>query len=292
MNPSIMQVQPENLPMPDQPTSLATRQAADAGAIQVNQQNPVGAMLQQVMAGGVTAENVAALEKMTALYMQVEAVNARRAFIEAKAALQNDLPSIRATRDVPNSDGTIRYTYAPFAEIMRAVGPALVKHGFSISFSQELAETRIVAVCTLSHVGGHSESNSFAVRAGKGPPGSSEAQADGSASTYAKRFALCNCLNIVIGDDDDDARRLGERITPQQAADLERRLKRVGGDVAAFLKMAHAESFAEIRQAQLGMLDDALAKKERAAAAKPTGPIDNDEADRIRQREAEESRRR
>lgn len=242
---------------------MTTELSKTTVAIQTKPENPIGQMLQAITSTGITPENAAALEKLTDLYLRVEGVNARKAFIEAKAALQSDLPPIQATKAVPNNDGSVRYKFAPYEEIMRAVGPSLVRHGFSISFSQEIGEGRIVAVCTLSHVGGHSESNSFAVRAGKGPPGSSEAQADGSASSYAKRFALCNCLNITIGLD-DDARLQGDVITPGQAADLERRLNAVGGNVAGFLKLADAPSFGEIRANKYDILCRALAAKEQS----------------------------
>lgn len=247
-------------------TELAERPAAE---IQMNPANPIGAMLAAITERGITTESAAALEKMTDLYLRVEAENARKAFAKAKAELQARLPHVVATKPVPNKDGSVRYTFAPYQSIMRQVEPLLSQHGFSISFSQEVDDRRIVAICTLTHVGGHSESNRFAVRAGQGPPGCTETQADGSASTYAKRFALCNCLNITVDMPDDDARLLGDTITKEQARELEQRLSALGGSVEGFLKLAEAPSFVEIRASKYGMLVRALDVKEKARRSQP-----------------------
>ena len=242
----------------------------ESGGIQATAANPIGQMLQQITAAGVTSDNAAALEKMTDLYLRVEAANARKEFSVAKAGLQAELPNVRATKAVPNNDGTVRYAYAPYESIMRQVAPLLSKHGFSISFGQKVEEKRITAVCTLSHIGGHSETNEFAVRVGQGPPKASEAQADGAASTYAKRFALCNCLNITVDLPDNDARREGDRITAGQAEDLKRRVSATNANEAAFLRFAGASTYEEIREGKYGTLIAMLnSKKPTTAAATP-----------------------
>jgi hypothetical protein len=145
---------------------------------------------------------------------------------------------------------------------MEQVAPLLQKHGFTVTFSTDFKEGRIIKTCTLQHVGGHSRSNQFAVRIGSGPPRASEAQADGAASTYAKRFALCDALNIVI-DKDTDAKVEGAPITKEQAAELEHRVQMTNSNREAFLKFAGANSFSEIASAKYEILDGFLAKKER-----------------------------
>jgi hypothetical protein len=146
---------------------------------------------------------------------------------------------------------------------MSQVAPLLQRHGFTVTFSTDYKEARLLKTCTLQHVGGHARSNTFAVRIGSGPPKASEAQADGAASTYAKRFALCDALNIVI-DVDLDARAEGETITAEQADELERRVKETNSDQARFLAYAGAQSYAEIRTAKYPILDMFLVRKEQA----------------------------
>ncbi len=228
----------------------------------------VALMLQKVIDGGITADNVSALEALVGLYDRMQAKDAEREFNQAFAKLQSELMAVNATRQVPNKDGSVRYRFAPFEDIMAEVQPKLVANGFSVSFNSRIQEGgRIVSICTLRHVGGFSQSNEFAVRIGGGPPGSTETQADGAAKTYAKRGALCDALNIVVGHD-DDARMIGQPIGKALAEDLEARVTNVGADREAFLKYAGASSFAEISDERYEMLNGLLNRKEVAKAAR------------------------
>lgn len=155
---------------------------------------------------------------------------------------------------------------------MKQVGPLLQKHGFTISFSNDFKEGRLIETCTLTHKGGAKRSNQFAVRIGKGPPASTETQADGAAATYAKRFALCDALNIVVERMDDDARSEGHQITSQQAEELQRRVMDTESNELAFLKLAGVtaisgkptlEHYKAIMSDKYSILDEMLQRKER-----------------------------
>jgi hypothetical protein len=233
-------------------------------ALEVSRPQPtVGEMLQAVIDKGITNENVGALEKIVALYERMEDKKAEREFTAAFVRLQAEMRSVRASRTVPNNDGSVRYTFAPFEDIMKEVGPKLEANGFTVTFSTDFAEGRLIKSCTLSHASGHSKTNKFAVRIGAGPPKASECQADGSASTYAKRFALCDLLNIQI-DKDTDARAEGGSITPEQAEELSRRVQETNSDREKFLKYAGAKEFKDIPSAMYNKLDDFLARKEQS----------------------------
>ncbi len=235
---------------------------------QTNSEPSVALMLQKVIDGGITADNVSALEALVGLYDRMQAKNAEREFNQAFAKLQSELSSVNATRQVPNKDGSVRYRFAPYEDIMETVKPVLIANGFAISFTTRFMEGgRIVSICTLRHVGGFSQSNEFAVRIGGGPPGSTETQADGAAKTYAKRGALCDALNIVV-EHDDDARMIGQPIGKALAEDLEARVTNVGADREAFLKYAGASSFAEISDERYEMLNGLLNRKEVVKAAR------------------------
>lgn len=221
----------------------------------------IGSMLQALITKGVTGESVEAVKSLVQLYEHVQDRNAEREFAVAFNALQAEMPNVQARKAVPSRDGSLRYKFAPYEEIMEQVSPMLQKHGFTVSFSMRIEQNRIVQTCTLQHITGHKRSNDFAVRVGQGPPGSSESQADGAASTYAKRFALCNALNITI-ETDDDARAEGDRITAEQAKSLRDRVHATGSDEVAFLKFAGAPSYEEIRSAKYAMLDSNLKRKE------------------------------
>ena len=105
---------------------------SDKKQITVRADEPsVALMLQEVIKGGITAENVSALEALVGLYDRMQAKNAEREFNQAFAKLQSELRSVNATRTVPNKDGSPRYRFAPFEDIMEEVQPVLVaKFGF------------------------------------------------------------------------------------------------------------------------------------------------------------------
>lgn len=221
----------------------------------------VVSMMQAVIDKGVTGENVAALEKLVDLYERMDNKDAERAFARAFNELQQEMPKIKATQPVPNNDGTVRYKFAPFESIMEQVQPMLQKHGFTVSFSTRYDQNRLVKICTLTHIRGHSRTNEFAVRIGSGPPKASESQADGAAGTYAKRFALCDMLNIVV-EKDSDAAAEGGPISRSQAQELRERVLATGSDEKRFLAFAGAKTYEEIPSGKLAVLDDMLRKRE------------------------------
>jgi len=217
-------------------------------------------MLQSVIQSGVTQENAVVIEKMAELYWKMQERDAEKQFNEAFVKLQSELPTIVAETVIPN-----RGKYQKFEHVMRDIGPILSRNGFSVSFSNDYKENRVVETCQLSHIGGHSRSNSFAVRVSA--KADSETQADCKAATTAKRNALLNALNIVITqdclqDEENDPRNEGAPITLAQADELERRVAETNSDKAAFLKLAGAPMFRQILSGKYAMLDAMLKRKE------------------------------
>jgi len=258
-----------------------TRLDETAGTIQrYSETNPIGAMLNSVVEKGITAENVSAMKELVGLYERMEDRGAKQHFTAAMTALQAELPKVIATRIIPNKDGTIRSTFADYGTIMDAIEPYLTKHGFSVSFTIRYDGPRLIAICRMKHAAGHEDTNEFGVRIGNGPPGCSEAQADGAARSYARRGALCDALNIVV-DHDNDARAMGTKITPEQAASLRDRAKAAGADESRLLRFAGADSYEEIRSTSYASVDEALRKKETTAkpAARTTTRADASFAD-------------
>lgn len=237
---------------------------AEMNDAQIVRSDPVLKLIEKVIAGGVTESNVAALDKLLDVYERLQGKEAERQFAAAFVKLQAALPVINASEAVPDKHGNIKYYFAPFEAIMAEIRPLLQANGFTVNFSMSFSEGRITQSCTLTHIDGHSRTNQFMVRIGSGPPGSSEAQADGAASTYAKRFALCNALNIVCDVDTDgkgDVRNEGEPLTPDKALYLKELAKEVGADEAAFLRYAGARTYAEIGSNRFEELKAALNKK-------------------------------
>lgn len=218
-------------------------------------------LIEKMVGGGVTESNVAALDKLLGVFERLDDKRAEREFASAFVALQKDLPVIVASSVIPN-----RGKYERFEDVCRVVNPLLVKHGFSVSFSMDFKENRIVETCHLKHVGGHSQSNSFAVRAGG--KADSETQADCKAATTAKRNALLNCLNIVIRqdvmqDEENDASLEGTPIPFDKAQYLRELVKETNSDEASFLRFANATKYEEIMSSKYDILVAALHKKQK-----------------------------
>lgn len=227
----------------------------------------VAAVLEAAVKGGVTGENVSVVKELVALQERMEARAAEKAFARAFNALQAEMPSVIAKKPVMNSaekGGGVRYVFAPFEDIMEQVRPFLLKHGFTVSFSMQANDGRVTIACTLMHVDGHSKTNASSVRIGKGPPGSTETQADGAASTYAKRFALCDALNIVIEKDNDgtpeDAKNLGAPIDRDRVTVLKEQIAELGGDAcqSMVLQLAGVQKLEDIGEAQYPVIIRAL----------------------------------
>lgn len=99
------------------------------------------------------------------------------------------------------------YSYRNVEDIMEAVKPACQKHGaaFFVSDSIEFVEGRfyVVATATFSADGETVQAKGYA-RECDSKKGMDEAQITGSASSYARKYALCGLFGID-GQDDPDA---------------------------------------------------------------------------------------
>lgn len=233
--------------MPTNNPQLDLNAGEQAPALITHGKDPVARMLSAVIDKGVTQESVGALKELCALYERMQDRDAERQFAEAFVKLQAELPRVQAVRPVPDKHGNVKYHFAPYEDIMDEIRPFLEKHGFGVTFSSDFRDGRVFQTCTLQHAGGHKKSNTFGARIGSGPPGSSDAQGDGAASTYAKRFALCDALNITITKDVDganqDARSLGAFIVPDKVQYLREQIRELGGDAknGNLFKMAGVE---------------------------------------------------
>ncbi len=146
------------------------------------------------------------IEKLMGVRRELRAETAKKAFDEALAAFQSECPVIEKRKAVMNKDGrSIRYKYAPLDDIVTQVKPLLLKHGLSYSLTSPTEQGRVKAVCKLKHPLGHSEESEFAVPIDP-QAFMNEQQKFASALTFAKRYAFCNALGILTGDEDTDGR--------------------------------------------------------------------------------------
>lgn len=155
------------------------------------------------------------MERLLAMRRELKAESARDAFFASLSAFQAACPVIVKDKAVMNKDGrTVRYRYAPLDSIVRQVGPLLKDHGFSHRETAKVEGDWVTAICTLHHELGHKEDSEFKVPIDK-EAFMAEAQKFASALTFTKRYAFCNALGILTGDEDDDATTTAK--TPQDA---------------------------------------------------------------------------
>lgn len=96
--------------------------------------------------------------------------------------------------------------YVALDGVLQTVRPVLAKHGLSVMQLPTSDETAVTVTTLLMHSSGQFiESEPFKVLLTK-----KDAQATGSALTYARRYSLSSVLGIAWDDDDDDGDSIAE----------------------------------------------------------------------------------
>lgn len=163
----------------------------------------VEAMITRAIDKGTPVET---MERLLAMRRELKQEWAKEQFDKAMAGFQSECPIIIKSKAVLNSEkkgGGLRYKYAPLDAIVTTVKPFLLKYGLSYTVNAKSESNMITAIIKITHQAGHSESSEFQI------PIDPEAfmnqqQKFASALTFAKRYAFCNGLGILTGDEDDD----------------------------------------------------------------------------------------
>lgn len=231
-------------------------------------------ILRAAVAGGITTENVAVVERMAALVERQQDRQSERNYVAALAALQRECQNVIATKDV---DGKFRY--APFLDIWNSVRPAVERNEFTLQWSQEHQGDKVKVTLTLQHISGHKRDFTYGMRLGSNAPGTpagSQAPVlDSITESRAKRRLLMDALNIVVdavtsAEDVGDGTMAGDAETDA----LFKRLMAIGGDQSSqnrFLALAGVESWDRIPKVILPILERLMSEKEKAAARRAAG---------------------
>lgn len=144
-----------------------------------------------------------------------EAGEARKAFNHAIAEFQRRAPI------VSKDDKAYDKHYARMDRIWREIRPLLTELGLSVTWQVcELRDQVCHVEGQLRHRQGHGERLTQDIPMPELIKGQNKAQQMGSASTYARRYALCSALGIVTGDDDDGHAAGGALVTAAQAEEI------------------------------------------------------------------------
>lgn len=225
------------------------------------------ALIGRVVDSGVTAENVAVVERMIALRRDEVASENKAAFNRAFFALKREISGMDfyADKSAKTKSGAVAYTYCSESEISEKLEPVLFKHGFAMLFGQKQDGERVTAAITLIHESGHEEPREYTVTRGRSNDMKDATSVDASATTSAWRHLVIKLFGLKSRiREDGDARNIGANITKEQAEDLQARCLAANVDIQRFLKFARAESFEKIPSVTLPFLELELARRESA----------------------------
>lgn len=201
------------------------------------------------------------LERLMALQERYEAAQAKKAFIEAKAAFKSE--NVIVTKDKDNKQYNSKY--ASIGNLVNTVNAALAKHGLDAAWEIEQGE-KITVTCVLSHRDGHSVR--AAIFASPDTSGQKNPiQQIKSAITYLRvaTFEAVTGIATNEGSADDDGNGFGAAmISEAQQDELLQLAEDVGADKIAFCRFFKIESFADITVKNFEKAKKALESKRRA----------------------------
>jgi len=216
------------------------------------------ALMQAAMQNGA---DPAYLRELLAVRREWEADEAKKAFNLAIAEFQRRAPIVEKADTAHNKQ------YARMDRIWREIRPLVTELGLSVTWQvAEMREGLCHVEGQLRHRDGHGERLVMDIPLPDKVTGQNSAQQAGSASTYARRYALCGALGIVTGDDDDGHAAGTKYVTNEQADELAELSDACAGlpgfQVAAFWKWAGADTaagiaanrYADVRKFLLGKL--------------------------------------
>lgn len=225
-------------------------------------QSPLGLIQLALHDNGVSPEKLSAL---LAVKKDWEADEARKAYNHAVAEFQRRAPIIE------KGDKAYDKEYARLDRIWRTIRPLLTELGLSITWQVcELRDGLCRVEGQLRHRDGHGERIVQDIPVPELIKGQNKAQQMGSASTYARRYAMCSALGIVTGDDDDGRGAGSVFVGEEQAREIEDLLQAARGiadfNEAAFWKFSGATSPHDVEAARFKDVIAALKRKLGAKA--------------------------
>jgi len=220
--------------------------------------------------GGADLEAVAkAIESLVNLKHQEEDREAERAFNRALAEFQSECPPIPKNKKaggITKAGKKFETPYADLDTIRDTIQDLMSAKGLSFNFSQETlhdgGKKSIKSTCELRHTQGYSIRRSATVEVDTSAY-MNISQKDGSAGTYADRYALIAALGLVhckIDTDATDPAQL-KTISEEQQATIRALLDEIKPDMPKFWKFVNVTKLSDIVVGDYGRVIDALERK-------------------------------
>jgi len=209
--------------------------------------------------------SLAELHSMLELQVKYEANEARKAFSQAFANVQENIKAVIRNSTNPQT----RSKYANLEGVIEASRPIYTKEGFSVIFYEgDTDKPEHVRICAdVLHNLGHKETYHYDVPLdGKGIQGNAnmtKIHGKASSTSYARRYLMCMIWNIATMDDDGNSAGTSndDPITEAQLSTLRDQMLAVEADEKKFLTYLKVESLEEIRQSQFQKAVNALKSK-------------------------------
>lgn len=188
-------------------------------------------LFQQAISQGFNGDQLA---QLLSLQREWKKDQAAEAYAAAITGFQAEMPAITKSRTASikykNSESTFSYKYASFDNVMKVARPHLQRWGIALSFDTQTSDAgKRMEVTVNIRVGIHTEQRKFSIPITPGLM--SDAQACGAALSYAKRYALCAAMNIVVTDEDNDAEAL-DHITETERDEVQRIIEKLGKTIS------------------------------------------------------------
>jgi len=213
-------------------------------------------IIQHAMATGA---DPAYLRELLQVREQWEAGEARKLYSQAIADFQSRCPIIEKADKAHNKQ------YAAMDRIWRTIRPLLDETGLSVVWTANtLTEYGLRIEGEIRHKAGHAVPITYDLPMPDKVTGQNAAQQMGSATTYAKRYALCSALGIVTGEDDDGLAAGTSYVTKEQADELLAlldTLKDRDGALSAMLEFGECDSVSDLPAAKFIPCRKALLQK-------------------------------
>lgn len=172
-----------------------------------------------------------------------------------------------ATKTAAGQVGQQKYKYADLGAVIDAIKPALIKHSLFFTQHPEPSQGGVQVETVLHHASGESLSlGSLFVPANK-----NDAQAYGSALTYARRYALVTAFGVPTEDDDGSAAVRGQSqqgtvspaaaISDNEWAIITQLIEATNTDARKFCEAYKIDSVKALPAAAFGKAEAQLKKK-------------------------------
>lgn len=190
------------------PSTALVRRSAEAVAMLPVDASPAQVLLALARDPKLSVDK---LERIIGAQERMMDRQAKQDFDAAYDLMQQELPTITKKGKIRNKEKRVVSHYSRFEDIQRVIRPILRKHGFTIKFSTDWPENKLIPkiTATLAHRGGHGEVSHF-MAPGDDSGFKNKIQGLGSSNAYGRRYTTIDVLNLVCEGVDDDGQGAGD----------------------------------------------------------------------------------